>query len=71
MTFIDEGVLQSIPCKEQMQHSISHFRNQSLGKKCMREEGTRVERERGREREKSERMNEERIVKNLLLGCSA
>lgn len=33
MTFIDEGLLQSIPCGAQMQHSNSHSRNQPLGGK--------------------------------------
>lgn len=33
MTFIDEEVLQSIPCREQMKHSNSHSRNQPLGRK--------------------------------------
>lgn len=50
MTFIDEGVFQSVSCREQMHDSNSHSRNQPLGGKCMRERGekcVRVERERG------------------------
>lgn len=63
MTFIDEGVLQSIPCREQMQHSNSHFRNQPLGKKYMTEGGNQwgereKKRERGRENERRENIQD-------------
>ena len=80
MVFIDEGVFQSVPCREQMHHSKPHSRNQLLVGKFMRVGGEKcvsveIERRRGdggkNGGRRVEREREKGVLRNLTLGCGA
>ena len=80
MVFIDEGVFQSVPSREQMHHSKPHSRNQLLAGKFMRVGGEKcvsveIEREgegtEGRMEGEGWREREKGVLRNLTLGCGA